>query len=378
MYHRRLLTAVGMSINLLLVSNVIFRRQSSSSTIDDEASFLDPSGWDMRRERDSRHRIVQRRHKSEVIDLPTTLRNIDTVKQNRRDDDLLDCGIGKDDCNLHDTTLGTPTILISLGRSGSSATWQLMSAMTGNYTFEVTEDTGSSTAKSLDIFNNIFNQSLHGKCWIQTLLCNHQYHNRQRRDDGLSIAGIYGFKWKAYHVTFGSNKSIEALQWLSHSPHVKVVNNQRNLLNVIISRYKHEDRSVRSHCTVGDDDCLTKHKNAKPTLPTRKGRLINILESLEEETNHADQLLDIHNVPHVDVSYEKLYTSHDIAIEWKRVFSFLGVGPLVRNDQLTSVALKAKMEHASTSSLSFRDKVQNYDEVVDILHGTKYEKYLSK
>ena len=368
-----------MSINLLLVSNVIFRQKPSSTTIEEEASFLDPSEWDMRRGRDRHHRIVQRRHKNEVDDLTAISRNTDTVKQHRRDDDLLDCGIRVDDgytCNLHDTTLGTPTILISFGRSGSSATWQLMSAMTGNYTFEATEDTGSSTEKSLDIFNNIFNQSLHGKCWIQQLLCTHQFHNRQRRDDGQSIAGIYGFKWKPYLVTFGSNKSIEALQWLSHNPHVKVVNNRRNPLDVIISRYKHEDRSVRSHCTVGDDDCLNKHKSAKPTLPTRKGRLINILENLEEETNHADRLLNECNVPHIDVSYEKLYTSYDIAIEWKRLFTFLGVGPM--NDQLTSKELIANMEHAATSSLSFRDKVQNYDEVVNILHGTEYEKYLLK
>ena len=368
-----------MSINLILVSNVIFRQKPSSTTIEEEASFLDPSEWDMRRGRDRHHRIVQRRHKNEVDDLTAISRNTDTVKQHRRDDDLLDCGIRVDDgytCNLHDTTLGTPTILISFGRSGSSATWQLMSAMTGNYTFEATEDTGSSTEKSLYIFNNIFNQSLHGKCWIQQLLCTHQYHNRQRRDDGQSIAGIYGFKWKPYLVTFGSNKSIEALQWLSHNPHVKVVNNRRNPLDVIISRYKHEDRSVRSHCTVGDDDCLNKHKSAKPTLPTRKGRLINILENLEEETNHADRLLNECNVPHIDVSYEKLYTSYDIAIEWKRLFIFLGVGPM--NDQLTSKELIANMEHAATSSLSCRDKVQNYDEVVNILHGTEYEKYLLK
>jgi hypothetical protein len=76
------------------------------------------------------------------------------------------------------------------------------------------------------------------------------------------------------------------------------------------------------------------------------------------------------------VSYEKLYTSYDIAIEWKRLFIFLGVGPM--NDQFTSKELIANMEHAATSSLSCRDKVQNYDEVVNILHGTEYEKYLLK
>ena len=66
------------------------------------------------------------------------------------------------------------------------------------------------------------------------------------------------------------------------------------------------------------------------------------------------------------MSYEKLYTSHDIAIEWKRLFTFLDVGPTSMNDQLTSKELIVNKEHAATCSPSFRNKIQNYDEVVNI------------
>lgn len=120
-----------------------------------------------------------------------------------------------------------------------------------------------------------------------------------------------------------------------------------------------------------DDACKERHKKAKPTLNVTV--LVNQIKQLEEEINEVDQLLDDHSVPHVDVSYERLYSVQDIALEWRRVFSFIGVGPSV--DQLTSADLVAHMEHAATSDSSapLWAKIQNYEEVVETLRGTKYE-----
>jgi len=125
---------------------------------------------------------------------------------------------------------------------------------------------------------------------------------------------------------------------------------------------------------IGDEECKEMHKKAKPTLNVTG--LVNQIKQLEEEINEVDQLLDDHSVPHVDVSYERLYNVQDIALEWRRVFSFIGVGPSA--DQLTSADLVAHMEHAATSnsSASMRAKIQNYEEVVKMLQGTKYEAYL--
>jgi hypothetical protein len=301
--------------------------------------------------------------------------------------DLLDCGIivdGNDttggtsssrSCDLIDDKWGTPTILISLGRSGSSATWQIMSGMTGNHTFRATEDTGSSTEKSNRLFDDFLENETDGKCWIQDFLCRHQEENRDRERDGLPMAGLYGFKWKPYASTFGSIRSIEALDWLSRNPHVRVVHNVRNPLDVIISRYKHRDRSVAAHCGVGDDACSESHRNAKPTLSTKKGRLMHLIDEIIEETNNADRLLGLHRVPHVDVSYERLYLVDDIAVEWRRLFSFLGVG--LSDERLTSADLIARMEHQATSDRSIRGKIRNYEEVEEILRGTEYEIFLS-
>jgi hypothetical protein len=316
------------------------------------------------------------------------------IKEDARRD-LLDCGIvvdddtetttgtgtgggtssSADDCDLVDDRYGTPTILMSLGRSGSSVTWQLMSGMTGNHTFRATEDTGSSTERSHRLFDDFLESGIDGKCWIQEFLCRHQEDNRARVRDGLPYAGLYGFKWKPYASTFGSIRSVEALDWLSRNPHVKVVHNVRNPLDVIISRYKHRDRSVAAHCGVGDDACSESHRNAKPTLSTKEGRLIHLIDDIVDETDGADRLLDSHRVPHVDVSYERLYLVDDIAVEWRRLFSFLGVGPT--DERLTSADLISRMEHQATSDRSIRDKIRNYDEVEEILRGTEYEIFLS-
>lgn len=367
----RVLLVVGLCFNYLLVMNLLLHRHPSSFS-SEEVSFLDPTrgGMGRVRRRDGRRILLRRESADRRVSSVTSENNDDDAARQ----DLRDCGIIDGSCNLVDLTWGTPTILISLGRSGSSATWQLMSAMTGNYTFQATEDTGSSTGQSVNIFNNVFNQTLDGKCWIQQLLCIHQDDSRRRMEEGLSMAGLYGFKWKPYFATFGLENSVEALRWLSRNPHVKVVHNRRNPLDVLVSRYKHKDRGVRAHCEVGDNECLALHRNAKPMLPTRKGRLIIILKDLEEESKHADRLLDELHVPHVDVSYEELYFSRDIAVEWRRLFSFLGVGP--SDDMLTSSELVAHMEHASTSSLSFREKILNYEEVVETVRGTEYEMYL--
>jgi hypothetical protein len=126
---------------------------------------------------------------------------------------------------------------------------------------------------------------------------------------------------------------------------------------------------------VGDDQCLRQHQNKIIASPPKE-ELINSVVSVAMESKQADRLLTELLVPHVKVSYEKLYFDDDIAVEWRRLFSFLGVGP--SDESLTSYDLRARMEHAPTSnhSVSLRDKLQNYEEVAETLRGTEYEIYL--
>lgn len=384
----RVFLGVALCFNYLLsTTNVVFRHhQKESST--EEGSFLDGTAPPP---------TTRRGGNADERNIANNAPGMEEAQARR---DLIDCGIIDDhrgnngttaddpssshhlhsSCDLTDLRWGTPTILISLGRSGSTATWQLMSAMTGDHTFPATEDTGSSTAMSIRIFDEVFGRvgDGNGKCWVQELLCRHQGSNRARDGGGRPMAGLYGFKWKPYSATFGSARSAQALAWLSRNPHVKVVRNVRNPLDVIISRYKHRDRSVVAHCAAGDDACSDSHKTAKPTLPTKGGRLVRLIDEIEEESNAAGRLLDELDVPHLDVKYEDLYFAPDIAIEWRRVFKFLGVGPSEDDGNLTSSILAMRMEHQATSNHStpIREKVQNYVEVEDALRGTEYEVFL--
>ncbi len=104
---------------------------------------------------------------------------------------------------------------------------------------------------------------------------------------------------------------------------------------------------------------------------------MRLIREIEAESDSAGRLLDELGVPHLNVRYEDLYFAPDIAVEWRKVFSFLGVGP--SDDTLTASGLASRMEHQATSNHStpIREKVQNYEEVEEALRGTEYEVFLS-
>ncbi len=296
------------------------------------------------------------------------------IKESARQD-LIDCGIvdggneTSSSCNLTGPRWGTPTILIGLGRSGSSATWQLMRSMVGNHTFQVIMDRGLESKKSTGLFAKVFDAMWDGKCWLQHILCRHQGRNCDRTWGELLMGDLYWFKWKPWNMTFGSGRSVDALRWLACNPHVRVVHNLRDPLDVLVSRYKHKNKGVVAHCTVGYAACLKSHRNAKPMLPMEGGGLVRLIGEVAEESDRAGQLLGKLRVPHLDVRYKDLYFAPDIAVKWWTVFAFLGVGQSGGN--LTSLDLSLRMEHQATSnhSTSIREMVQNYKEVKVALQG---------
>ncbi len=282
--------------------------------------------------------------------------------------DLIDCGIVDGgietslSCNLTGPRWGTPTILIGLGRSGSLATWQLMSSMVGDHTFQAIEDTGSEAKKSTRLFAKVFDAMGDRKCWLQHLLCHHQGRN-------------------CIH-TWAVRVQVEAMEydvWVREvhggpvvagvHPHVRVVHNLCDPLDVLMSWYKHKNKGMVAHCAVGHAACLESHRNARPMLPTERGGLVRLIGEVMEESACAGWLLGELRVPHLDVRYKDLYFAPDIAVEWWRVFSFLGVGQSGGN--LTSLDLSLRMKHQATSnhSTSIREMVQNYKEVKEALQG---------
>ena len=262
------------------------------------------------------------------------------------------------------STAPVPVILISRGRSGSSSTWQVMSNLTGYMTSSI-EYTGSDTKQAKYFFNDFVASydALQNGNWILDYMCAAQ--------EKYPSAGIVGFKWKPYVDPSFHGEFINSLKLLAFKQQIKVVRLRRNVLDVTISTEKHRRFETDAHCKKDDADCIKQHLDIKFKLPTKW--LIRKLERLSEEEEKADRLLDELGVPHVKVNYEKLYNNDTDVNEWIRIFKFLGVGPTngLSREQVTNA-----QEHASTHSPRHSDLLKNYEQVRNVLVGTKFERLL--
>ena len=133
-------------------------------------------------------------------------------------------------CDLSDDRWGVPVVLISFGRSGSSITWETMSNLASERGQPAREDIGGSSTSASKELNSIKREE-HGKCWLERILCRHQYNNRAAIQEGEGKAEIIGTKWKPFLKAFNHTKSREALEWLAGNPHIKVILNERNFLD---------------------------------------------------------------------------------------------------------------------------------------------------
>jgi len=256
-----------------------------------------------------------------------------------------------------------PVVLITLGRSGSSSTWQVMGELTGKVTRSV-EHTGKNSLQSSRFFSKI-DPGDNGN-WMLGYMC--------YRQSKYPDAGVVGFKWKPHARSFFSHASQDALRTIaySHSPQIKVVRSRRNLLDVIISMEKHRIGRPNAHCAKDDEDCIKKHLALGTGLILPTKNLQAALRRKKKEEDDVDRLLEELGVPHIKVSFEKLYYSDD-AEEWMRIFRFLGVGP---TEALTREQVQDAMAHAATHNPLHNVTLGNYHEVRECLVGTEFESML--
>ena len=275
----------------------------------------------------------------------------------------------KGKCLLDKTqTSPVPTILISRGRSGSAVTWQLMGALTGEET-KSDEYTGGSSKNYQLFFQNHTDET-----WLIDVLC-------QKRKD-FPNAGVVGFKWKPIEpgIFLSAPGSLAALRYLSKNHHVKVIRSRRNVLDVKISEYKHllakesnKIHTLESHCERDDYNCQQQHLSFSSGIKLPTSNLVHNLEWMTKNEDDIDNLLVEMGVPHVAVTYERLYGGGDTAVaEWKRIFDFLGRGP----QKLTIEILDGAMHQSVTHHASHKETLGNYEEVRDLLTGTKFENLL--
>jgi len=248
---------------------------------------------------------------------------------------------------------------MSLGRSGSGSTFQILANLTGLET-PTEEYTGSDPIKSSRFFSHIQND---GGLWVTDNLCKKQHQYPK--------AGLVGFKWKPWKSIY-SPSALDGLNFIAQSqnPTIKVVRLRRNLLDVYLSILKHRQKGkVHGHCTMGDAKCFRQHKQAGTNMTVPVDDALEYLEFMTKQENDVDALLDNMNVPHIHVTYDALY-HEDTADEWMKIFSFLGVGP---GEGLTRQEVNEAMGMELTSNEHHRDTVFNFDELKAVLAGTQYE-----
>lgn len=145
-----------------------------------------------------------------------------------RDTTMIKAPMPKPPCKL--LPQPAPMILMSLGRSGTSSMYQVLSKLSGNETTRIYEYTGGSTSKSRAFFRDYIPKDDVNGDWLMQYLCDEQ--------EDHPGAGVVAFKWKPYETIFEEEKALQGLELLGRLeyPQIKVVRSRRNLLDVAISR----------------------------------------------------------------------------------------------------------------------------------------------
>ena len=263
-----------------------------------------------------------------------------------------------------------PLILMSMGRSGSSVTWDTLSTMLGSTT-KASEITGGNRTKAQRFFEGI-NPKI-GNDWPIQRLCNIQQWTMAKIDNPV----ITGFQWKPYLPTLSHPYGIGGVQAIAkfNDPPIKVLYLTRSPLDRIMSNIRHSGHqrtsTVPAHCAIGDTECIKRHQeHSKAIFFENKEELVGKIKHAMNNDKSALDLLSTNGVKHLSVSYEKLYHSNDVK-EWVRIFDFLGKAP---KNVGQNYSLALKREHiedafsmAPTSTKRYNETIGNYDEVKEVM-----------
>ena len=287
---------------------------------------------------------------------------------------------------------------MSLGRSGTTIIWQMLSTLTG-YETESNEYVGRSYQQIKKFFNRTVagNKELTDGKWLTQHLCELQ------TNDEFRYAAFVGIKWKPYLKPLllpESQKTLELITSMATStatnttrqqqfpgPPIRLLRSRRNVLDVHLSKLKHrkkkkEEIHIKAHClsTMTPEtlrECLKVHEEgAKYLNPTEL--FLAVLQLWDEETRVDDRFRSM-GIPIEYVSYDTLFYPANEAEgvkEWYKALQY--VSPRGRYD--TNMSLSRIFEtakHVSTSTnRSHKDAIKNWGEVYQEFKGTAIEHLL--
>ena len=267
-----------------------------------------------------------------------------------------------------------PVIFMSLGRSGSSITWDTLSALSGtrNKAYEIT---GQTFPKSEVFFNSLLENPEKGYDWAVKRLCSiKKVHSDQRH-------GVIGFQWKPYMKTWDHEYAVEGLRVVGQqtNPPIRVIYLTRNPLDRKLSNIRHNkskksNQTIAAHCAVGDGACLKAHsiQDGGYELPVGNQLLTFLRQDIESDYRVRRRLKEM-NIQYIHISYEKLYNAKNDVKEWLRIFQFLERGP---QHHLTRDTLLSTFSMASTHSKPRNETIANFAQVEQTLKGTDFEHLL--
>ena len=262
------------------------------------------------------------------------------------------------------STAPIPIILMSLGRSGSSITWDTLSKLLGTTT-KAHEITGGNHDKTKYFFNHIEDES-----WPVHKLCVIQRKNIEQFDGPV----ISGFQWKPFRFSLDHPMGKAGLQAIANhtAPEIKVIFLSRNPLDKLISNLKHKgyenSKELLPHCAVGDEECIKSHQaHSKVTISPIGQELVHRMTAGLENKRYCEEVLNSYGIQFHSVTYDDLYSNEQDDVKpWVKIFEFLGRGPeKVENyrKDLTMKDIRDTFAVAKTSSSRHEDLIENYEEV---------------
>ena len=185
--------------------------------------------------------------------------------------------------------------------------------------------------------------------------------------------------WKPFETTVRLPEFEESIRFLAsmRNPRVKVIRTRRNLLDVWISRQKHNSvklsgNKIRGHCESGNDECILRHLNTTRNMELPTNQLLQWIDKTTKSEDTVDAMLDAYNVKHVHLSYENIFKNgaNTRRKEIAMVLEFLRFD----SNQTALASLEELIGHAST--ITPRESLVQYEEIKSVLFGTKYSDLL--
>jgi len=303
----------------------------------------------------------------------------------------------------------TPSVLMSIGRSGSTVMLDMLSTLTNSqsdviwrefvgqniwdqqYFFNLTIDYKEKFESESQHINNIGmilkqseakpnevparGHSKHGE-WMMNYLC---------RLMSERPGELVGFQFKPLLFTFVKyEESRETLQLIAslaataaeveEEPPIVVIRNRRNSVDVFLSTMKHlGNEDLSDHCATGDEECLKNFKGEGRQFVDDVDFFYNKILNIWGQENMIDRLLDDNKVPYVPVSYDIMFYPDQISDgedEWNKILQYINPG----SPRVSWANVQDAMKLASTSSSrNHADIIANWEEVYARFEGTEIE-----